>query len=81
MLTRMHVYKHVKNTDVAIQPLRIISIPKGLKVKIQWYSISLRRDKDGNLEEYVWPMGFIETVTITKDQIPNWKLFRRYQEL
>lgn len=63
------LYKHVNCTDVAIKPLRIVQIPKGLKVKVSWYNVVN--------PNHFWPMGLTEEVLITKEQLPNWKFFKR----
>lgn len=66
-MTKNKLFKHDNNTEVALFITRIVYISEklGYKVKGSWINI-VNKDKQ-------YPIGIIEEVFVTNDQIKNWK--------
>lgn len=59
-------YKHKNNTDVVIFPLAVENHTGHKKVLVAWHNIA-------NLEREPRPIGFIETIEVVDEQLPNWE--------
>lgn len=65
-MRKHHKYKHVNNTDVAIEVVRFIYISEklGYKVKVNWLNI-VNRDN-------IYPCDVTEEIFIKKENIKDW---------
>lgn len=64
------LFKHINNTDVAAEFLKNYYIPekKTYKIKISWWNI-VNPDN-------IYPIGITETITISKEKINDWKIYK-----
>ena len=63
----MKLMKHINNTDVAAEFLRVVRIPRGAKVKVCWYNIVNPKN--------IYPIGIVEEVFIPTEKLTEWKVW------
>lgn len=69
MMVKHKRYKHVDCTDLVVECLRCVPVPKGFKVKLKYLILSADR------KTLIDPVEKPEEVLIRKEDIRDWKIF------